>query len=276
LQTHHGRNLHWSESSTVGVYVSYFDSMYELPNNHVRAQLCLLYGNRAKPEPFRVTVQPQQKQVSYVHCGDYAIAAAVEIALGCAPADIAKKQWDESKMRGHLLKCFEAGALSPFPQLVGKKARRVIPAPRVYVLHPADLRMEPVVQAGDKKANANPHPEGETDDSDVDTRAAAPPLFSTSARNRVSKPSAKALQAKGLQSAFDLLGKRKPDATAAAPKKKRHKPGSSKPKSKKVAPAARNNARGSAAPKPAFAAMAVDSNNSAPARTQPDPKMDTL
>jgi hypothetical protein len=280
LQTHHGRNLHWSESTTVGGVVRYYDSMYEMPNDAVRAQLVLLYGNRVKPEPFTVIVESQQKQNSYVHCGDYSIATAVDIATGVAPADIARKQWDESKMRGHLLKCFEAGAISPFPTRVGKKARRVIASPRSYMLYP-DLRMVPIgKQAGGKMASPqNPHPEGETDDSEAESQAAAPPLFSTSSRsNRLSKPSSKALQAKGLQSAFDVLGKRKPDETrakTAVPKKKRQKTEPSKPKSKKAPPPARSNTGGKAAQSPAASSMAVDSNSSVPPHAHDDPKMDT-
>ena len=45
-------------------------------------------------------------------CGVFAIAFALQAALGQCVGDIA---FDQSKMKNHLLECFKARKLTPFP-----------------------------------------------------------------------------------------------------------------------------------------------------------------
>ncbi|CAH1249970.1 PKD2L1 [Branchiostoma lanceolatum] len=81
LQIHHAGILHWVVSSSIGGHV----------------------------------------QGSRFTCGLFAIAWAVEIAMG---TDVTQVRYEESRMRAHLLDCFERGHLSPFPQVRRITSRR--------------------------------------------------------------------------------------------------------------------------------------------------------
>lgn len=92
-----------------------------------------------------------------MHCGDFAIAAAWEIAGGCDPADLATKQWDQAQMREHLLKCFEDGKMTTFPVLLGKKANRVFAKPRLLKVSSAGMPApSDSAPSGKRKRGADP------------------------------------------------------------------------------------------------------------------------
>ena len=53
------------------------------------------------------------KQLGSTDCGAFAIAYVVDVLLGNEPEKI---RYDQSKMREHLVNCFESGKLTPFPK----------------------------------------------------------------------------------------------------------------------------------------------------------------
>ena len=63
---------------------------------------------------------PVQQQRWKCDCGLFVIATALHIAAG---NNIEEVSFDQTKMRSHLVQCFEMKALSPFPQ-TKKKVKR--------------------------------------------------------------------------------------------------------------------------------------------------------
>eukprot|EP00058_Branchiostoma_floridae_P019276 XP_002604766.1 hypothetical protein BRAFLDRAFT_70615 [Branchiostoma floridae] len=114
LQIHHTGSLHWVVSSSIGGHVSVYNSMPSKINASLEYQLCQCYA----PPPNRntgvlaVKVPRVQHQGSRYSCGLFAIAWAVDIAMG---TDVTQVRYKESRMRAHLRDCFESGYLSPFP-----------------------------------------------------------------------------------------------------------------------------------------------------------------
>ncbi|XP_078582498.1 polycystin-1-like protein 2 [Branchiostoma floridae x Branchiostoma japonicum] len=115
LQIHHTGSLHWVVSSSIGGHVSLYNSMPGKLNASLEYQLCQCYA----PPPnmgtgvLTVKVPCVQQQDSRYSCGLFAIAWAVDIAMG---TDVTQVRYKESRMRAHLRDCFERGHLSPFPQ----------------------------------------------------------------------------------------------------------------------------------------------------------------
>ena len=54
-----------------------------------------------------------QQQSNGVDCGAFAVALTMDLLFGFIPE---KRNYDESKLRSHLLMCLEKGKLVPFPQ----------------------------------------------------------------------------------------------------------------------------------------------------------------
>ncbi|XP_066278835.1 polycystin-2-like [Branchiostoma lanceolatum] len=123
LQIHHAGILHWVVSSSIGGHVSVFNSMPSKINASLEHQLCQCYAPPANMDTDVLTVKVPcvQVQGSRFTCGLFAIAWAVDIAMG---TDVTQVRYEESRMRAHLLDCFERGHLSPFPQIRRITSRR--------------------------------------------------------------------------------------------------------------------------------------------------------
>lgn len=116
VQIHFTDAAHWNTSGrTVERQVVFVDSVYSEPNEYVRMQMVSIYRDGSDQLPF--TVQPSQKQSGGLDCGAFAISNAFELAAGTTPDALSKIRFDQSAMRQHLLACFEAQAISAFPQL---------------------------------------------------------------------------------------------------------------------------------------------------------------
>ena len=125
IQIHHIRDLgHWVTSSSIGQSVAVYDSKFlggQLSSS-LTHQLALSYrllvktededGEEMDPTLF-IDVPYAQQQNGVSDCGLFAIAFAVHLALG---DDAAGLNFDQSKMRQHLLKCFQRKTMMPFPQ----------------------------------------------------------------------------------------------------------------------------------------------------------------
>lgn len=141
LQIHHTAAAHWDVSGWIAQQVYFLDSIYSVPNEYVRMQLVQCYGKGQEVLPF--TVQPSQQQTGGRQCGDFSICNIFELARGTSPADLSGKRFDQQKMRDHLLQCFEAGKLTPFPELSADSSRRSDRRkPKTYLLDCDSLQLQ--------------------------------------------------------------------------------------------------------------------------------------
>ena len=74
--------------------------------------------------PFLINSQPVQQQKNGNDCGLFAIAFAVDLANKMDPS---KAQYDDKKLRQHLLHCLESRKVSPFPKINGGRYRKCNP-----------------------------------------------------------------------------------------------------------------------------------------------------
>ena len=102
LQIMHCRGCHWIYASTVKNYpkIIVYDSIYSSVDEATMKILKQMFG-------VKVVVQVD----GTADCGLFAIAGCVSLAsIGIVP-----KIFDQSKMRKHLVECFENLNLIPFP-----------------------------------------------------------------------------------------------------------------------------------------------------------------
>ena len=83
----------------------------------LKIQLGHIYGNGKSH--LQVTVPMTNQQLNYIDCGIYAIANAYSVSFG---VNLNENNFDEKLMRGHVLKCFEAGIFTDFPTRTEVKA----------------------------------------------------------------------------------------------------------------------------------------------------------
>ena len=108
LQIMHCRGCHWIYASTVKSYpkVIVYDLIYSSIDEATMKILKQMFGVKVV-----VQVGEGPKQDGTADCGLFAIAGCVSLAsIGIVP-----KIFDQSKMRKHLVECFENLNLIPFP-----------------------------------------------------------------------------------------------------------------------------------------------------------------
>lgn len=113
LQIHNNGELHWLTTSTVGHpgEVFLFDSLNREITDDLDKQIRSIYScDQSKPIIKKIKIQ---KQVGGVDCGLFAIATATDICHFNNPYEIT---YDQSKMRKHLIECFNNNLLTPFPR----------------------------------------------------------------------------------------------------------------------------------------------------------------
>ena len=114
---------HWILSSFRENDVSIYDSLSSLPlTASVEQQLLQVYGATMPHESNGLLVSsvPVQQQRGECDCGLFVIATALHIGAGNNTEEVS---FDQTKMRSHLVQCFEKKTLSPFPQ-TRKKVKR--------------------------------------------------------------------------------------------------------------------------------------------------------
>ena len=114
---------HWILSSFHENDVSIYDSLSSLPlTTSVEQQLLQVYGATMPhgSNGLLISSVPVQQQRD---CGLFVIATALHIAAG---NDIEEVSIDQTKMRSHLVKCFQMKVLSPFPQTKKKVERSML------------------------------------------------------------------------------------------------------------------------------------------------------
>ena len=104
---------HWILLSTLGGELAIFDSLNMKPTSAVITQITQLFS------PDNTTPLYHQYKCFQQHggtdCGIFATAYAVDLLEGSKPYQFI---YDQSKMRQHLIDCFEAGKITLFPKYV--------------------------------------------------------------------------------------------------------------------------------------------------------------
>ena len=122
VQVLHSGSMHWVCVSNIGCQcaeVNYFDSLFSGQwRPFIKRQIAALLNERG-PE-ITVNVQAVEQQANSVDCGPYSLAFATSLLSGQDPASIS---YDEDMLRQHLIGCFAAGIMSPFPQRQSNRRR---------------------------------------------------------------------------------------------------------------------------------------------------------
>ena len=119
VQILNNSNMHWLCISTMSCptdVVNIYDSIKtKNPSFDIKEQVAAILHSPADSITLRTIDAQEQHNGS--DCGLYAIATAVCLCNGTLPIQVV---WDQTKMREHLLNCFENKMLLPFP---GSKRR---------------------------------------------------------------------------------------------------------------------------------------------------------
>ena len=108
LQILHCRNNHWIVASTILSYprVTVYDSLYATVDDNTMRTLKQLFGPKVD-----VVINNDKKQVGFEDCGLFAIANCV-----CLAGDNnSSSNFDQAKMRQHLVDCIESLNMTMFP-----------------------------------------------------------------------------------------------------------------------------------------------------------------
>ena len=123
VQILHGAG-HWLTISTIGTEhsnVFVYDSLYSSPPAVVKQQIAALLAT-PKSE-IQLQYVDVQMQSGANDCGLFAIAFATALCLGELPG---KYIFEQRAMRGHLMKCLEAGEFSMFPvRKIRRSSKRI-------------------------------------------------------------------------------------------------------------------------------------------------------
>lgn len=118
IQIHYTGRAHWVTSSYIGGKLRLYDSFVSTTlARSLKAQMKKIYVVASKDSHIRIAEMPVQQQSNLTDCGIYSIAFAYHLAIGDEPSAL---NFDDSKLRQHLVQCFEAEELSPFPVLYGQ------------------------------------------------------------------------------------------------------------------------------------------------------------
>ena len=118
VQIHHTGHFHWVTSCSVGGEIQVYDSRFAVGplSPSLQIQLAQIYRVSVQEEEdvdkiLTVKVPAVQQQTGKVDYGILAIAFAYHAASGDNPADL---QFQQERMRDHLLQCFKKKQLTPF------------------------------------------------------------------------------------------------------------------------------------------------------------------
>ena len=109
---------HFVMSASLGGVVWTFDSLNLTPSHLLERQVEAIYQPRDPSQPRRRVLHPtmDHTQVGSTDCGVYAIAYAVEVALGTDPGELPTISYQRHQMRRHLLDIFHTQRVARFPR----------------------------------------------------------------------------------------------------------------------------------------------------------------
>ena len=113
VQILYNGHLHWVATAYTNGTVYLIDSLAgdHLPST-LEEQIAMIYQDVVRDHGLLVTRVPVQQQMGSTDCGLFAIAYAFYAAWG---NQLTKLCFDQSKMRQHLLECFQQQKLTAFP-----------------------------------------------------------------------------------------------------------------------------------------------------------------
>ena len=114
IHVHHNGQFHFVTSCSIGGKVKLFDSLNLQPSEELIKQINILYSPDPTVSSTINQAQLRELQRGSKDCGLFAIAFATELAFGHDPSNFI---FDQSKMRQHLIKCFESRSISRFPKV---------------------------------------------------------------------------------------------------------------------------------------------------------------
>ena len=113
VQVLHDGNLHWLAVTNIGSTgqneVLVFDSLHNTLGDASKLQIASLLMTDRKD--IRCYFPDYQKQKGGIDCGLFAIAAATSLCYGQQP----QGNYEQHKMRSHLVSCLKEGKMKPFP-----------------------------------------------------------------------------------------------------------------------------------------------------------------
>lgn len=114
IQIIHDRGNHWIVASTINSekLVLIYDSVFSTVNNETAEVIKNLFEIRDK---MRIDISKMQRQIGSQDCGIFAIAVSTVILNGL---DVSQITFSQKEMRGHLMSCFEAESITPFPYMI--------------------------------------------------------------------------------------------------------------------------------------------------------------
>ena len=121
IQIHHTGKFHWVTSCSIGGHIAVYDSKYTVGDlsPSLQVQLAQIYRLAIQEEDgdkcLEIKVPAVQQQRGKVDCGVFAVAYAFHAARG---DDLRAIEFQQDRMRSHLLQCFKNKRLSPFPHTI--------------------------------------------------------------------------------------------------------------------------------------------------------------
>jgi hypothetical protein len=123
---HTGKQHHFVTSTSIGGTVRVYDSLNLSPSHSLIEQMSAIYTANGKADRVRMRQaapsRVELKQVGSTDCGVFAIAYAVEVALGTEPREVYSIRFKQNEMRRHLVEAFDMGSISKFPRSDGDSA----------------------------------------------------------------------------------------------------------------------------------------------------------
>ena len=114
MQIHFTGADHWVTSQLIGREVWVYDSLgADTLTSSIDEQLARIYKPFVANGGLLVSRMPVQQQKDGFDCGLFSIAFAYHAAAG---DNVKRLNFDQDKMRGHLVSCLSDQKLTPFPQ----------------------------------------------------------------------------------------------------------------------------------------------------------------
>jgi len=112
---------HWILLTSIKGQITIYDSLNTNPTQSVLNQMTQLFSPDSSVPPF---TQPEcVKQIGSTDCGIFTIAYAIDVLNGLDPKNVT---YDQTKMRDHLIQCFENKQLTSFPKYNLKQTNNII------------------------------------------------------------------------------------------------------------------------------------------------------
>jgi Ulp1 family protease len=109
---------HFLMSTSIGGTVQTFDSLNLRPSPMLKRQIEAIYQPRSANSRRQMVKHPKvkHKQHGSADCGVFAIAYAVEVAMGTDPKELPSISFQRTAMRVHLEGIFDSQCISRFPR----------------------------------------------------------------------------------------------------------------------------------------------------------------